>query len=187
MFTKKLMAAATVAVASLGLAAGSASAAISPASTPVTATSANANFQIFGFINMTCSSGVGFTTPATGNGPVALRGDGAHATPRFNACNIGSVATGSGWRISATATGPTSNTVTITVPGGGAAAGGATITGTICGTITIGAATVTASYTDGASAMTINPSSVPFTSSFCGSGTATFSGTYSVSPSLVIT
>lgn len=175
---------AAAAVVAVGASAGAAQANITPINTNVRATSTNANFKILGFINLTCNSGVGFRTPASGNGPVTLFSDAAGTSlsgnPRFNGCNLGAtVTTTAGWTIKAVAGSP--NVVTIHVP-----AGGAVITGTLCGTVTIGTKDVTANYTNGTLSLTINSTSIPYTSTNCGSGNATFTGTYTLDTALTV-
>ncbi len=192
MFKKKMAALAALAsVAAMATGAQSASAEIIPPNTLITATSNNANFQIAGFINMTCPSVMRFTTPPAGTFPnpaVPL------TTKTFGpGCNMGTVTTNGTWTIQAQEILPSGTVdtnanqsstarVTIRIPNNAA-----TITGTLCGTITVNAATITGTYTDGSSTMQLGPTSVPFTSTWCGSGTATFTATYTVSPTIIVT
>jgi hypothetical protein len=176
---KKMLGVAVAAVAAMGLAAGSASADVIPSGTlNVEAYSSNANFNILGFLNLTCTNAqADFTSPGVGggNGPVQLTAiDTPGAGPTFQSCNNGAtVTTTPGWTIRVTAGSP--NLVTIGVAG-------ATITGLPGCRIVIPAQAVTASYTNGDTFFTVN---APVTydaqnDPFCliPDGTATFTATY---------
>lgn len=178
-----------------GALAGPASADITPNNTQITATSSNATFTVLGFINITCQSGVSFNT-SSGTNSANLNSDVSPytAAPRFSSCSGGSTSTTTAngqWGISGvessgatdTTDDSSTGTVSFNVP-----SGGATVTAIGC-TVRIGATTLTAPYTDGATSITVS-GNVPYTrvsGFFCpSSGTAPFSGTYTLSQGVTI-
>jgi hypothetical protein len=188
-----LATAATAALASATPGTAYASGGVSPANTPVTATSTNIKFS--GVLNglsftVTCTNSViKAVTPATGYGPVPISPD-----PTFSSCtdNLGGTDTVStnhnngSWQLTAI---PSPTGLKITVPTAGVTLTTTYLPGCVVTGAPNGPANMTASY-DNAGTATLSNVSLPTSGNFaCGivSNNATVNGKYTLSPVITIT